>query len=93
LTYAFLWRIYTCNFIRIHTSKQKLEWKLKYFSRGITLKNHWNTTKFEIDLHIPMMYPICETVAVVMKENSTRTEWQNRVTLYVQGNFMAGHKK
>jgi hypothetical protein len=34
------------------------EWKLKFCSRGITLsKNHPTMTKFELDLHNPMMYP------------------------------------
>jgi hypothetical protein len=34
------------------------EWKLKFFSREITLsKNHPTMTKFELDLHNPMMYP------------------------------------
>jgi hypothetical protein len=57
--YIFLWRTYTCNFNLIHTYKQKLrEWKLKISSRGITLsKNHQTMTKFELDLHNPMMYP------------------------------------
>jgi hypothetical protein len=34
------------------------ERKLNCFSRGITLsKNHRTMTKFELDLHTPMMYP------------------------------------
>jgi hypothetical protein len=34
------------------------ERKLKFFSRGITLsKIHPTMTKFELDLHNPMMYP------------------------------------
>jgi hypothetical protein len=34
------------------------ERKLKIFSRGITLlKNHQTATKFNLDLHNPMLYP------------------------------------
>jgi hypothetical protein len=33
------------------------EWKLKFISREITLSiNHPTMTKFELDLHNPMMY-------------------------------------
>jgi hypothetical protein len=34
------------------------EWKLNFFSKGVTLsKNHRTMTKFELELHNPMMYP------------------------------------
>jgi hypothetical protein len=54
----------TCVFLHLpsepYTSIQTKvrERKLKLFSRGITLsKNHPTMTKFEVDLHIPKMYP------------------------------------
>jgi hypothetical protein len=43
---------YTCIQTKVR------EHKLKFFSRGITLSiNHPTMTKFELDLHNPMMYP------------------------------------
>jgi hypothetical protein len=63
LNCTFLWHIYTCNFNPIHASKQKLKCKkLKIciffkFKRNKSVKNQWIITKFELDLHSPMMYP------------------------------------
>jgi hypothetical protein len=44
--------------MKLHMQFEPYTRKLKFFSRGISLsKNHPTMTKFELDLHNPMMHP------------------------------------
>jgi hypothetical protein len=50
--------------------------KLKISSKGITLsKNHQTMTKFEVDLHNPMMYP-CAIFELNVCNRSRDNKWK-----------------
>ena len=72
--------------------------KISYFflsSRGITVKNHWTMTKFELDLRIPMTYSYIKfelNVCKCCQDNEWKLKISNFFSKFKRDNSVKNHR-